>query len=83
VPNILFWSEDPSALVASHFSALLFSTLALERHVSLLEAYALALYATQVRPRARGVCVCLCVCLCVCWVREEVVWRAVWRGGGS
>lgn len=49
VANILFWSEDPSGLVAAHFSSTLFSMLALEGHVTLLEAYALALFATQVR----------------------------------
>ena len=57
VPNIIFWGEDPSVLVASHFSALLFSSLATEGHVSLLEAYALALFATQVRD-------CACVLAC-------------------
>lgn len=56
VPNILFWSEDPSALVAAHFSSILFSVLALEGHVSLLEAYALTLFATQVKGRLLGVC---------------------------
>jgi hypothetical protein len=53
VPNILYWSEDPSGLVAAHFSSILFSMLALEGHVTLLEAYALTLFATQVRLRAR------------------------------
>jgi hypothetical protein len=48
VPNILFWSEDPPGLVAAHFSSILFSTLALEQQVTLLEAYALTLFATQV-----------------------------------
>ena len=48
VPNILFWSEDPSGLVAAHFSSTLFSSMALEGHVTLLEAYALALFASQV-----------------------------------
>lgn len=48
VPNILFWSEDPSGLVAAHFSSIFFSMLALEGHVSILEAYALTLFATQV-----------------------------------
>lgn len=49
VPNILYWSADPSGLVAAHFSSILFSMLALEGHVTLLEAYALTLFATQVR----------------------------------
>lgn len=52
LPNVLFWSEDPSALVAAHFSAALFSMLALESNVTLLEAYALSLFATQVRLRS-------------------------------
>jgi hypothetical protein len=55
VPNILFWSEDPSGLVAAHFSSLLFSMLALEGHVTLLEAYALALFAAQVRMPGNNV----------------------------
>ena len=49
VPNVLFWSEDPSGLVAAHFASIFFGTLALEGSVSLLEAYALALFSTQVR----------------------------------
>jgi hypothetical protein len=53
VPNILYWSEDPSGLVAAHFSSILFSMLALEGHVTLLEAYALTLFATQVRSVGR------------------------------
>lgn len=52
VPNVLFWSEDPSGLVAAHFSSIFFSMLALEDHVSLLEAYALSLFSTQVRLAA-------------------------------
>lgn len=45
---MLFWSEDPSGLVAAHFASIFFGTLALEGSVSLLEAYALALFSTQV-----------------------------------
>lgn len=44
----MFWSEDPSGLVAAHFSSIFFSMLALENHVTLLEAYALSLFSTQV-----------------------------------
>jgi hypothetical protein len=51
VPHVMFWSEDPSALVAAHFSSIFFSMLALERGVTVLEAYALSLFATQVTNR--------------------------------
>jgi hypothetical protein len=44
----MFWSEDPSGLVAAHFSSIFFSMMALETNVSILEAYALALFSTQV-----------------------------------
>lgn len=54
IPNIMFWSEDPSALVSAHFSSIFFSVLGMEPHVTLLEAYALSLFATQVRKGAWG-----------------------------
>jgi hypothetical protein len=60
VPNILFWSEDPSGLVAAYFSSILFSALALEHQVTLLEAYALTLFATQV-----------CMCVCAVYSRDK------------
>jgi hypothetical protein len=44
----MFWSEDPSGLVAAHFSSIFFSMMALESNVTMLEAYALALFSTQV-----------------------------------
>lgn len=53
VPNVLFWSEDPSGLVAAHFASIFFGTLALEGSVSLLEAYALALFSTQAHLGAK------------------------------
>jgi hypothetical protein len=48
VPNVMFWSEDPSGLVAAHFSSIFFGMMALESSVTMLEAYALALFSTQV-----------------------------------
>ncbi|KAF6260727.1 hypothetical protein COO60DRAFT_1505165 [Scenedesmus sp. NREL 46B-D3] len=53
VPNVMFWSEDPSGLVAAHFSSIFFSMLALESSVSILEAYALALFSTQAHLGAK------------------------------
>eukprot|EP00878_Enallax_costatus_P013328 GHUV01013934.1.p1 GENE.GHUV01013934.1~~GHUV01013934.1.p1 ORF type:complete len:645 (+),score=183.34 GHUV01013934.1:126-2060(+) len=53
VPNVMFWSEDPSGLVAAHFSSIFFSMLALENHVTLLEAYALSLFSTQAHLGAK------------------------------
>lgn len=58
IPNVMFWSEDPSGLVAAHFSSIFFSVLALEGHVSILEAYALALFATQVSCFASATAEC-------------------------
>eukprot|EP00879_Flechtneria_rotunda_P012691 GHRR01013252.1.p1 GENE.GHRR01013252.1~~GHRR01013252.1.p1 ORF type:complete len:386 (+),score=138.11 GHRR01013252.1:137-1294(+) len=53
VSNVMFWSEDPSGLVAAHFSSIFFSMLALESNVTVLEAYALALFATQAHVGAK------------------------------
>eukprot|EP00775_Hariotina_reticulata_P011312 gene11312-11462_t len=53
VPHVMFWSEDPSALVAAYFSSIFFSMLALEMGVTVLEAYALSLFATQAHLGAK------------------------------
>eukprot|EP00882_Tetradesmus_deserticola_P006882 GHRQ01007249.1.p1 GENE.GHRQ01007249.1~~GHRQ01007249.1.p1 ORF type:complete len:423 (+),score=169.00 GHRQ01007249.1:147-1415(+) len=53
VPNVMFWSEDPSGLVAAHFSSIFFSMMALESSVTILEAYALALFSTQAHLGAK------------------------------
>ena len=45
-PHVLFWSEDPTAVIAAHFASAFFGTLALNG-VTIIEAYALGLYATQ------------------------------------
>jgi hypothetical protein len=50
VRNVIFWAEDPTALVAAHFAAAFFGALGLPR-VSVIEAYTIALYSVQVRGR--------------------------------
>jgi hypothetical protein len=52
VRHVIFWAEDPTALVASHFTSAFFGALALPR-TTVIEAYTLALFSVQV-GRSRG-----------------------------
>ena len=55
IRHVIFWAEDPTALVAAHFAGAFFGALALPR-VTVIEAYTMALHAVQVRAvRGRGV----------------------------
>jgi hypothetical protein len=53
IRHVVFWAEDPTALVAAHFAGAFFGSLALPR-VSVVEAYTMALHAVQVRGPQRG-----------------------------
>lgn len=46
VPHVLFWPEEPTALIGGHFAGTLTALLA-HPDAKLLEAYAIALYAVQ------------------------------------
>ena len=52
VRNVIFWAEDPSALLAAQFAGAFFGAMGLPR-VTVIEAYTIALYSVQVRRRLR------------------------------
>ena len=55
VKHVIFWAEDPTALVASHFASAFFSALSLPG-ASVIEAYTMALFSVQVWEGGGSAC---------------------------